>query len=128
MLLAFVITLFSCILSFCIAISIDWPYTEWYECGLAIISYILMLTILCMLVAIPANKWSNSDFIQEVEATRITVEQQREKLDLTEYERATMTNDIIEVNRLIAQHKNAYKPWRAKYWTDKRIMDLELIR
>ena len=99
----------------------------WYESFVFAFGVFILLIALSFIIAMPISKWSTTDFIKSVEATQITIEKQRENSNLTEYERAMLTNKITEINQEIAIKKNRYKKWRSKYWLVPEIMDLDFI-
>ena len=101
---------------------------EWYQSFIFVFGCIIIGSGLCMLLSIPFERWSSSDFIKAVEATQLTINEQRENPGLTEYERATITKEIVEVNQEIAEQKNAYKTWRSKYWLVPEIKDIKLVK
>ena len=86
-------------------------------CGIVFIVNSIMLTVS------PANTRSD---IQRFEAVRLTITQQRDN-KLTELERATITNEIIDNNAWLAKEqfwaKNSWLNW----YYDKQIINIKPI-
>lgn len=101
---------------------------SWAETGWGIIAVILLISIFCAVVAIPISRWADTDFVKKVEAIQLTVDEQRESGVITEYERATITQKIIETNETIAYRKNANKFYRLRLWTHPDIIKLQPIK
>ena len=102
-----------------------WDY--WYTSTIAVFGYIVIGMGLCFFLAIPFGRWITGDFIKQVEATQITLNEQREN-DLTEYERATLSKTIVEVNQMIAAKQNRNTVWRSKAWFHPDIANVKYIK
>lgn len=100
---------------------------EWYECFGFIVGCLTLLVVLGFLVAMPLARWESTDYIESVEAIQYTYDQSRDATDLTEFERATLTQSIMEVNSTIAARQNKHTIWRSKLWQDDAILDLKFI-
>ena len=129
MLLATIIVfLLGCLVTLLCIIFIDPIWDGWWECPGVWFGVVIMFVAISFIIAIPFAKWSDTDFIKEVEATQITLTESRENADLTEFERATLTQTVVDMNKRIAQLQNAYKPLRAQFWTHPDIMKLKYIK
>ena len=83
-------------------------------------------TLLIMLIFLPINFYGWRASMEAIEATRLTIENSRTS-DLSDLERATLTNQIVGINAKIA---------RAKYWNQTifniyypdEVMEIEPLR
>lgn len=85
--------------------------------------YFLFIMNIVFLIVWPINAGSN---IKQFEAAQNTIIQQR-KNKLTEYERAALTQKIIEQNQWLAKEQFWAKSVWLNWYYDKKILELKPI-
>lgn len=107
-----------------IGLNLDWLST--CDTAVWISTFISGLLTIIMLVILAINHWTADSTIAQYEIIKDTIETARNE-DLSELERATLTQKIIEVNQEIAR----YKYWNETSWdifTPDRLTELEYLK
>lgn len=123
--------LLTIICGLCMLLSILWfVFDRKYDWGTDIGSTVVMglmgLWFIVNTIFLAVSPTSTISDIKQFEAVKITITQQR-KNNLTEYERATLTQKIVEKNQWLAKEQF----WAENIWLnwfyDKRILSIKPI-
>lgn len=87
-----------------------------------IIGIWFLINTICLFTS-PASTRSD---ISEFEAARVTIQQQRDN-KLSEYERATLTKEIVDKNQWLAKNQFWAKNIWLNWYYDKKILDIKPI-
>lgn len=98
------------------------------ETGPSVFGIVFLAVFVGFIVAIPLSRWATNDFCKEVQATQTTLNDARKNNKLTEFERATLTADIISINRAIASKQNKLKVFRSKLWIHPDVSKLKYVK
>ncbi len=91
------------------------------------VALILILTNIIALIYLPITRREDRVFVEQVKATRITLNSFRKKE--YNFDRATIAKDIVDVNKKIAELKYDNRSfWWWDWWTDDSVDELKLIK
>jgi hypothetical protein len=95
-----------------IIIGIIWYKEDNYSFGAMLITTIGGLLLVIELIALPIIHIDYNNELINFKSAKQTIEYQREDKDLTQYERATLTENIVSYNSWLA---------KAQYWNKKQV-------
>lgn len=107
-----------------IGLNLDWM-SDW-DAPVWIITALSGMVTIIMLVILAINHWTADSTIAQYEIIKETIEASRVE-EMSELERATLTQKIIEVNQEIA----GYKYWNETSWdifTPDQLTKLEYLK
>ena len=90
-------------------------------------SYFCTVIFIGFLVAIPISRYNMEIQMEQFEARKTTIEMQR-SIELTEYERATLTKSIVGDNTWLVGRQAANKRNFTNWYCPNEIMNVEPIR
>jgi hypothetical protein len=90
-------------------------------------AYVLFFVLLFISASIPISHWDIQDQVKQIESIQATLDQQRDNPGLTEFERATLTQTIIDINAEIAGRNNRNVWYRSKFWIPKEWDSVQFV-
>lgn len=102
---------------------------QWDDDGVGlccVMAVVLFCIVAGLLIAIPVERKSDRIFIEKVKAVEITLNDARK--NKREFEKATITKEIIEMNKRIVELKYNNEFWYWGWWIDDLVEKLELIK
>ena len=100
----------------------DWETDIGALIAVILIGVWFLINTICLFTS-PASTRSD---ISEFEAARVTIQQQRDN-KLSEYERATLTKEIVDKNQWLAKNQFWAKNVWLNWYYDKKILDIKPI-
>ena len=91
------------------------------------LGFLTILVLVGALIAMPITVYNQNQEIDAFIALQETVDVQRES-EISDYERITLTNKIIEANQDLAKAKYAKTHLWFNWFNSKRVLELEFIK
>ena len=101
---------------------------EWWAEGDGEAVFTTFCFMIIVFVAIPISRYNVDMQVERFNARKTTIEQQRSMPEVTEYERATLTQSILNDNAWLAKKQEAAKRRAFNWYYTKEILELEPIK